>query len=279
MPYSDLFLFPSICFGSYILVKLIAACIFPTPSKYIEAYGGCECGAPGCKKIDEIFAYGKRYQHIIQVHKMPYRYSKIYNVTQAAWAYNVAGGDDAKKVWADNDWEEGDALLGFYTEDNCEVNNVIYCRPGYAVYAQLESDKEKANFQYGDIDLRIPPAILVNLNNAYDTDFLHSKVHPSEEEDMSEEEEDDDEEDEEEEEHITTNIPENQRVIDFLYKCSNTSNNSYRRSAYLNAINEIHSYRTTIDPNSWKPCIIGSSIERKVKEFLNGVPEEDIINS
>lgn len=110
---------------------------------------------------------------------MPYRYSKIYNATQAAWAYNLAGEDDPKRVWADNDWEENDALVGFYSDDSCEFYNVIFCLPGYAIYVQTKDEKIKTNFKYGNLELRVPPAIIVNLNNAYDTDFLHTKVHPS----------------------------------------------------------------------------------------------------
>jgi hypothetical protein len=150
---------------------------------------------------------------------MPYRYSKIYNATQAVWAYNVAGEDDPKQVWADNDWEENDALVGFYSDDIGDFHNVIFCRPGYAVFVQGEEEKEKDNFMYGDIDLRIPPAILVNLNDAYDGEFLHAKVHPSymdsdedsdsdEDEDSDDSDSDDSESDEDEPlKKLRTHIP------------------------------------------------------------------------
>jgi len=227
---------------------------------------------------------------------MPYRYSKIYNATQAAWAYNVAGQDDPKKVWADNDWEENDALVGFYSENAGEFYNVIFCCPGYAIYVQTQDEKEKANFQYGDLELRIPPAIIVNLNNAYDTDFLHAKVHPS---DMNNGEDDamDSEPDavliadnkvcegnsvcecDSDENMLYSPILENQRIINFLYSCRDNVNSQFKKAAYSKAINEIHSYKAKINRNSWKPCIIGSSIKRKIEEFLDGTPENDIINS
>ena len=222
-------------------------------------------------------------------YKMPYRYSKIYNATQAAWAYNLAGQDDPKKVWVDNDWEENDALVGFYSENAAEFYNIIFCLPGYAIYVQTQDEKDKANFQYGDLELRIPPAIIVNLNNAFDTDFLHAKVHPS---DM-----DDGEDDamlvanadvcdgnsvcdcQSNETLLYSPILENQRIINFLYSCRDNVNSQFKKAAYSKAINEIHSYRAKINRNSWKPCTIGSSIERKIKEFLDGIPESDIINS
>ena len=245
---------------------------------------------------------------------MPYRYSKIYNATQAVWAYNLAGEDDAKKLWADNDWEENDALVGFYSDTAAELYNVIFCLPGYAIYVQTQDEKDKANFQYGDLELRIPPAIIVNLNNAYDTDFLHAKVHPS---DMDDGEDDtcdgednvnawldsacdgeDAKEDAKEnakenkvcdgnsvcdcesnETLLYSPILENQRIINFLYCCRDNTNSQFKKAAYSKAINEIHSYRAKINRNSWKPCTIGSSIERKIKEFLDGIPESDIINS
>ena len=222
-------------------------------------------------------------------HKMPYRYSKIYNATQAAWAYNLAGQDDPKKLWADNDWEVNDALVGFYSENAAEFYNIIFCLPGYAIYVQTQDEKDKANFQYGDLELRIPPAIIVNLNNAFDTDFLHAKVHPS---DM-----DDGEDDamlvanadvcdgnsvcdcQSNETLLYSPILENQRIINFLYSCRDNVNSQFKKAAYSKAINEIHSYNAKINRNSWKPCTIGSSIERKIKEFLDGIPESDIINS
>jgi len=222
---------------------------------------------------------------------MPYRYSKIYNATQATWAYNLAGQDDPKKVWTDNDWEVNDALVGFYSENGGEFYNIIFCCPGYAIYVQTQDEKDKANFQYGDLELRIPPAIIVNLNNAYDTDFLHAKVHPS---DMNDGEDDNGEDDNGEDDACDGNsvcdcdsnenilyspILENQRIINFLYSCRDNVNSQFKKAAYSKAINEIHSYKAKINRNSWKPCTIGSSIERKIKEFLDGIPENDIINS
>ena len=76
---------------------------------------------------------------------------------------------------------------------------------------------------------------------------------------------------------METHIPENQRVIDFLYRCMNVTDNKYKKNAYLRAINEIHSYWHTIVLTEWKPENIGPSIARKIREFLEGFPENDII--
>ena len=229
---------------------------------------------------------------------MPYRYSKIYNATKAAWAYNLAGEDNAKKVWADNDWEENDALVGFYSDTEAEFYNVIFCLPGYAIYVQTEDQKDKANFQHRDLELRIPPAIIVNLNNAFDTGFLHAKVHPS---DMNDGEDTDADADADADAMLVTDadicdgnsvcecesnetllyspILKNQRVINFLYCCRDNTYNKFKKAAYSKAINEIHSYRAPINLNSWKPCTIGSSIERRIKKFLEESPEGNIIVS
>jgi hypothetical protein len=294
-------IFLLICAASLVLGKVVSDCIFPNPSKFIEAYGGCDCGYNGCKKFDERFYQGKRYRRInIQESKMTYKYCKIYNVSKSEWAHNVSGDDDAKKIWADNEWDENDALVGFFSEFNGDFHNVIYCRPGYAVFVQ--ADDEKTNFDYEDVTLRVPPAILVNLNDAYDTEFLHSKVHPDMEmddidddsdddcdcdcdcDDESDDDDDDDYDSDDDrdistKEKATSHIPTNQRVIDFLYKCCDAADNKYKKAAYAKAISEIHSYWATIYPETWKPCTIGPSIERKIKEFLDGFPEDDIINS
>ena len=78
---------------------------------------------------------------------------------------------------------------------------------------------------------------------------------------------------------LTLIFPENQRVIDFLYKCRAATDNQYKKNAYDNAINEIHSYWGKIYPQTWTPCTIGPHIERKIREFIDGIPEDDIINS
>ena len=303
--------FWSICLGSLVLGKIVSGCLIQKPSKFLEAYDGCECGQGGCKKFDEIMYQGKRYRRInsypIQENsKMTYKYCKIYNVSKSEWAHDVSGDDDATKIWADNEWDENDAIVGFFSEFNGDFHNVIYCRPGYAVFVQGEEEKAKTDFEFEDETIRIPPALLVNLNDAYDTEFLHSKAHPSDMEmddecdcdddsddddidsdssDNSDDDSSDDDSDDEDDDVINTtqtavsHIPENQRVIDFLYKCRDAADNKYKKAAYDKAINEIHSYWATINPVTWKPCTIGPSIERKIREFLDGVCEDDIIYS
>jgi hypothetical protein len=306
-------IFWSICIVSLVLGKVVSDYIFPNPSKFLESYGGFNRGQSGCKKFDEIFYQGKRYRRINsypiqESSKMTYKYCKIYNVSKSEWAHDVSGDDDASKIWADNEWDEHDAIIGFFSDRNGDFHNVIYCRPGYAVFIQGEEEKAKTDFEFEDETIRIPPAILVNLNNAYDTEFLHSKAHPSDMDDGDDEcdcdcdcddddddddsesddednDSDDSESDDEDEDVINTkktavsHIPKNQRVIEFLYKCSDAADNKYKKAAYTKAIDEIHSYWDTINPVTWKPWSIGPSIERKIREFIDGIDEDDIIYS
>lgn len=312
MSVEDLIIVSSMFAGSFILAKVIIKSLFTNNSKFLEEYGGCDCGQDDCTKIDELFYQEKRYRRINnRDSKMTYKYCKIYNVSKSEWAHDVSGDDDMSKIWADNEWDENDALVGFYSEENGDFYNVIFCRPGYAVFVQ--ADDEKTDFDYEDVTLRVPPAILVNLNNAYDTEFLHSKVHPSEmdmdddeesdcdsddesddevsdcdddevsdsdcDDDNSEYVDDDDEDMADDECPLVSQIPENQRVIDFIYKCRAATDNLYKKDAYTKAIDEIHSYWAKIDTLTWKPCTIGESVERKIREFLDGIPDDDIINS
>lgn len=80
------------------------------------------------------------------------------------------------------------------------------------------------------------------------------------------------------EERLVTHIPKNQRVIDFLYRCYDATDNKYKKLAYQRVINEVHSYWHTIEPYD-SNTIDKSSIKRKINEFLEGFPEEDILYS
>jgi hypothetical protein len=242
---------------------------------------------------------------------MSYKYCKIYNVSKSEWAYNVSGNDDTNKIWEDNEWDENDALVGFYSDDNGDFHNVIFCQPGYAVFVQGEDEKEKTNFEFEDETIRIPPAILVNLNDAFDTKFLHNKVHPSDmdtddesecesdcecechedmsDEDMSDEDEDEDMEDEDEDVKYVDIPPkypklfarcsENDGVIPLLQKCRTHTNNIFKRKAYTRAIIEVISIDYVLNIDSVNNLEVGESIKRKISDYLYGIPEEDIINS
>lgn len=283
----DLFLFWTICVGSLFLANVITNCFFPNPSKFLEAYGGCDCEENECKKIESIKYYGKMYTRVIQEDdpKMPYTYSKIYNVTQGKWAYDVGGEDDPKQVWADNEWEDDDALVGFYSTENEDFHNVIFCPLGYAIYVQAESDKDRANFNFNNEKYRIPPAILINLNNTSDGKFIHSKTYNTNSDNDSDSDSDSDSDGDTETNHaplddrVKSHIPKNQSVINFLYRCRAATNNKYKQKAYDNAINEIRMLWCVINPSIWTPNTIGESIEYKIREFLDGVPEDDIINA
>jgi hypothetical protein len=270
---TETFYFWTFCLFSLFLGKAISTCLFPEPAKFLEAYGGCECGNEDCKKIDMFESHGKIYRRIIQERstKMTYKYSKIYNVTQGVWAHNVAGEDYEEQVWEDNEWNENDALIGFYDDDKLDERyKVIFCRPGYAIYVQAEEDKNRADFEFENSHYRIPPAILVNLNDAYDGEFMYNKAYP---------ESDDSSEASDEYVEVRARVPKNQYVIDFLYKCRRATDNNYKKKAYDNAINEVKDYWSTINSNTWVPYTIGPHIERKIREFIDGFPEDDIINS
>lgn len=79
--------------------------------------------------------------------------------------------------------------------------------------------------------------------------------------------------------NLQTHIPENQRIINFLYRCRRNTDNLYKKKAYDRAINEIHGYWHEVNRYNWKPDNIGASISRRIEEFLLGIPEEDIMMS
>ncbi len=189
---------------------------------------------------------------------MPYKYSKIYNVSQGVWARDVSGEDDSEKVWEDNEWTTGDALLGFYSENGCTCYTEIYCEDGYAVYIQINSTKDKDEFMFHDVNHRIPPAILINLNDAYDTEFIHYKSYETVIED-------------EEEKSVTTYISKNQKVIDFLERCSSNTNNKYKKMAYTNAINQLSALWREISENDIENLSVGPSIKNKILKHLKEI--------
>ncbi len=67
---------------------------------------------------------------------------------------------------------------------------------------------------------------------------------------------------------LFSHIPENQRVIEFLYRCRDATDNKYKKASYTRAIDEIHSLWETINHSEWKPSSIGPSITNKIGDFL-----------
>jgi hypothetical protein len=233
---------------------------------------------------------------------MTYKYCRIYNVTKGKYAYDVSGDDDVFTIWENNDWDEDDALVGYYTDDNDDYKyDILYCKVGYTIYV-LPPKSGSNTYEMDDNEYRVPPAILINLESESDSEFLHSKNYPDisdsemdcdEDEDSESESEDDEEEseqmdceesdteeeNEEELSHTVADIVQNQPVIDFLERCRSKTNNPYKKQAYTNAINEAYASWAIIDrDNYWLPNI-GPSISRKIREFLEGVPEDDILHS
>lgn len=188
---------------------------------------------------------------------MPSKYSNIYNVTQSMWArFDISGGDNAQKVWNDNKWNKNDALIGFYPDNSY---NVIFCEPGYAVYVLGNYTFDTPDFMFHNKPHITPPAILINLNDAYDTEIIHHKSYEMDEE----------KEKEEEEEDVTSHIPKNQQVIDFLKKCSRSTIIQFKKDSYNNAINEVGALWGEISENDVENLSVGPSIRKKILEFLN----------
>lgn len=277
----DQFLFWTICLGSLFLGKVVSNYLFHNPAKFLEAYGGCDCGRNECKKIDEIISNGKRYTRVIQEdeEKMTYTYSRIYNATQGKWANDIGGEDDPKQIWADNDWEENDAIVGFFnTDDGGFSYNIIFCRPGYAVYIQAEITKKRIEYELNDKFHRIPPAILVNLNDTSDREMLHHKSYPTlneSDDDNSDSEssvsssESEASSDSEDEKALCI---ENQNILNMLQKRYNDETNFFKKRAYSVAINDV---RQTISPINIHMIIntdtywnMGERMREKIANFI-----------
>ena len=76
-----------------------------------------------------------------------------------------------------------------------------------------------------------------------------------------------------------SHIPINQRIIVFLARCREHTDNPYKQRAYTRAINQVYSSWSTIDREYVIPKSIGPSIRRKITELLEGFPEDDILYS
>jgi hypothetical protein len=176
------------------------------------------------------------------------------------WAYDISGGDNAQKVWNDNNWNQNDALVGFYPDNSY---NIIFCEPGYAVYVLGNYSFDKPDFIFHNQPHATPPVILINLNNAYDTSFIHHKLYEMPPVDINEERFISD---------ITTHIPKNQLIIDFLVECVTCFNNQDNKSSYINAINQIGALWSEISKNDLETLDIESSIKDKIAEVMKEIP-------
>jgi len=210
---------------------------------------------------------------------MAYEYYMIYNVSKNKYAHNVSGNNDATQIWDDNEWDKNDALIGFYSDDNNDYHFVIFCLPGYAIFVQSEENKSKTNFNFEDKTIRIPPAILVNLNNAYDTEFIHSKINSS---DIEIHENcnsyiDDGSEDETDEDSIFEfskifiSCKEHTDIILLLEKYRNNTNNIYKQRSYNNAIIKVINVSYMLNIDSINNLKVGKSIKRKITEYLERI--------
>lgn len=192
---------------------------------------------------------------------MPSKYSKIYNVTQSSWArFDISGEDNAQKVWNDNKWNQNDALVGFYPDNSY---NIIFCEPGYAVYVLGNYTFDTPDFMFHNQPHSTLPAILINLNDAYDTSFVHHKMYEMPADNMEEEKFISD---------VTTHIPKNQLIIDFLVECVTCFNNTHNKSSYINAINQIGALWSEISEHDLKTLDIESSIKEKIAEVMKEIP-------
>jgi hypothetical protein len=74
--------------------------------------------------------------------------------------------------------------------------------------------------------------------------------------------------------------PANQHILDFLYCALNKTSNTFKRAAYMRAIIDIAEYPAEIDLD--RPGVVTRltpGMERRVQEYLEGFPEDDIIYS
>ena len=241
---------------------------------------------------------------------MSSKYYSIYNVSRGAWAQNLSGGDDAAAVCSDNDWNEGEALVGFWLDDEKEEYTVIYCPAGHVIYVSADADGDESVYHLEESTYHVPIAILVNLGNQFDTKFLRRKGEPNwwghgSASDCEPESESESESEEElpakkrarlshqlkqpsapaGDRRIVAAVAANQPIVDFLYRCHDATTNTFKRKAYARVLAIIGSYwadnlteASEYDLPRLLPALSENMI-RKIREFIDGVPEEDIVNS
>jgi hypothetical protein len=235
---------------------------------------------------------------------MSSKYYSIYNVSRGAWAHNLS--NDAAAVCSDNDWCEGEALVGFWLDGEKEEYTVIYCPAGHVIYVSAATDGDESEYHLEESTYHVPIAILVNLSNQFDTKFLRRKGEPNwwghgSASDCEPETDDDDESEEERpakkrarvarpsapagDKRIVAAITANQPIVDFLYRCHDATTHPFKRKAYARVIAIIGSYwadnLTELSEYDLPRVLpqLSENMIRRIREFLDGVPEEDIINS
>lgn len=240
---------------------------------------------------------------------MTSKYYCIYNVSRGTWAYNLSGDDDATILWRANNWVEGEALVGFWLGGGQRAYTVIHCPAGHVIYVSGDVERDEPEYHLEESTYHVPIAILVNLNNQFDTKFLRRKGEPAwwgegsasdcepesdcESESMVEEKPVKEKRGGLSEtpqvelpggKRIQASNPTNQTIIDFLYRCYDATSNIFKKRAYARALDYIGSHwadlATTHEVSI--PCLfpkLSENMIRKICEFLDGVPEEDIINS
>ena len=232
---------------------------------------------------------------------MSSKYYSIYNVSRGAWAHNLS--NDAAAVCSDNDWCEGEALVGFWLDGEKEEYTVIYCPAGHVIYVSADTDGDESEYHLEESTYRVPIAILVNLSNQFDTKFLRRKGEPNWWGHGSASDCEPETESEEElpakkrarlspqpstptgDKRIVAAVAANQPIVDFLYRCHDATTNTFKRKAYARVITIIGSYwaddLTELSEYDLPRVLpqLSENMIRKIREFLDGVPEEDIINS
>jgi hypothetical protein len=266
------------------------------------------CAAEGEEKIETRPPQKRkraRTNHTLAT-KMPSKYYAIYNVSRGVWA--VRRSNVAETIWAANDWAEGEALVGFwYDEEDNNAHDIIYCPDGHIIYVAGDIGGAEYEYHLEESTYVAPPAILVNLENQFDAKFLRRKGEPSwwghgSASDCESESDDDDESEEElpakkrarlspqpstpaGNRRILAAVAANQPIVDFLYRCHDATTNTFKRKAYARVIAIIGSYwaddLTELSEYDLPRVLpqLSENMIRKIREFLDGVPEEDIINS
>ena len=202
------------------------------------------------------------------------QYSDIYNVTRRCWARDVSGGNNYEKVWADNGWKKGDALLGYYVDNDDDVDcyKVIYSPPNSYIYILAHPDRDIRNY--------VPHAILVSYDN------------PSDSNDVSDNDTENDAESDtcSESDGSFDDKSFNDRILNMFLSCvimnERGENNKFKQEAFMKAFNIIKLCNTPIysmkDVEKYlqeSGQSIGEGCLERICDLLDGIPVSDIIHT
>jgi hypothetical protein len=192
------------------------------------------------------------------------------------WATNISGGNNYEKVWDDNNWEKGDALLGYYFNDDDTINRdcykVIYSPPDSYIYILAHSDSSDS--------IHVPNTIIVSYKNISESDLSSDTSTESDAESETCSETDGPFDD--------TSF--NDRILNMFLSCvivdERGENNKFKQEAFMKAYNTIK--QCTIPIYTMKDIekylheselVIGEGCLERICDLLDGIPISDIIHT